>query len=220
MTSDEQRPQAASNVANDYDRLAEAYVEHIYHELAHKPFDRELLASFASKVSEGRVCDVGCGPGHVARYLHELGCDVFGVDLSRRMVELASELNPGIEFVVGDLRSLPVDDGSLAGMVCFYSLIHLAVDELTPALRKLWEKLSPGGTLLVAVHEGLETRAPGELWGVRNDLRFNFFSREQIENALDESSFCIEELRQREPYPEIEAATNRLYVVASAKKTR
>jgi trans-aconitate methyltransferase len=52
----------------DYDRIAEDYARHIYGELAHKPLDRELLRRFAARM-RGQVCDMGCGPGQVARFL-------------------------------------------------------------------------------------------------------------------------------------------------------
>lgn len=38
--------------------------------------------------------------------------------------------------------------------------------------------LQPGGRLLVAVHEGDETRRPGEMWGIPVTLEFSFFEVE------------------------------------------
>src|SRR4051812_17665729 len=108
-----------------YDSVAAAYVEHIYDELAQKPLDRHLLNRFAEEVRDrGVVGDLGCGPGHVSRYLHEHGMRTVGVDLSPEMVGWASRLNPGLEFRVGDMRSLDFADGALAGIVAFYSIIH------------------------------------------------------------------------------------------------
>jgi SAM-dependent methyltransferase len=208
--------QAARAVAADYDRIADEYARHVYAELAGKPFDRKLLDRFATLVGGGRVCDVGCGPGHVARYLHERGCDVFGIDLSPRMVQLATKLNPGVEFRVGDLRSLQLPNGSLAGIVTFYSLIHLRADQLAPALAELRRVLRPGGRLLLAIHQGDEPRRPGELWGIPVALQFNFFTREQLAAALLQASFTIEQVSHRAPYPEVEVATDRLYVTAVA----
>ena len=57
-----------------YDAVSEEYVQRISRELDHKPFDRELLDQFADRVRErGVVAEIGCGPGHVARYLHGRG---------------------------------------------------------------------------------------------------------------------------------------------------
>jgi SAM-dependent methyltransferase len=78
-----------------------------------------LVAADYDRVA-GPVCDAGCGPGHVTRYLHERGCQVFGVDISPQIVELARSLNSELEPLVADLRELPVEEGSLAGVVAFY----------------------------------------------------------------------------------------------------
>ena len=79
-----------------YDRVAEQYAERLFHELDYKPFDRHLLALFAEMVKgRGQVCDIGCGPGQIARYLHDQGADAMGVDLSPKMIEQARQLNPG-----------------------------------------------------------------------------------------------------------------------------
>jgi SAM-dependent methyltransferase len=201
-------------IARDYDRVAEEYAARIYGELAGKPFDRDLLDRFVTLVGGGRVCDVGCGPGHVARYLRERGCDVFGIDLSPRMVELAAELNRGVEFRVNDLRAIQLADASLAGVVAFYSVIHLRTDQLAPALVELRRVLQPGGRLLLAVHEGNETRRPAEMWGIPIALQFNFFTHDQLSAALLEARFEIEQITRRAPYPEIEVATDRLYATA------
>ena len=71
------------NTQTSYDTVASDYAVRIANELKDKPLDRQLLDRFAASVS-GPVCDMGCGPGHVTRYLHECGVDVFGVDLFTR----------------------------------------------------------------------------------------------------------------------------------------
>jgi SAM-dependent methyltransferase len=205
-----------ASVAADYDRVADEYTRHISGELAEKPVDRALVDRFVEQVGPGRVCDVGCGPGHVTSYLRERGCDAFGVDVSARMVELASTLNPGVDFLIGDLRALPVRPRSLAGIVCFYSLIHLEADELASALAGLGVALRPGGQLLLAVHEGSESREPGEMWGIPFTLKFNFFTQEQIAVALANAGFTSCEFVRRPPYPGVEVETNRLYASATA----
>src|SRR5512143_1269771 len=100
-----------------YDTVAAAYVEHIAGELAGKPLDRHLLNRFAEEVrGRGPVLDLGCGPGHVTRYLADQGVSAFGIDLSHEMVRSAARLNPGLDFRVGDLRALDLPDAQLAGL--------------------------------------------------------------------------------------------------------
>src|SRR5919106_243783 len=79
------------NCQRSYDLVADEYVRRIFEELQHKPLDRQFLDRFAASVRDvGPACDMGCGPGHVARYLHERGVRVCGVDLSAAMVKRAS----------------------------------------------------------------------------------------------------------------------------------
>ena len=63
--------QEFKDIQDSYDRVAAEYIKRISGELKHKPLDRQLLDRFAARVQGfGTVCDLGCGPGHVARYLH------------------------------------------------------------------------------------------------------------------------------------------------------
>jgi SAM-dependent methyltransferase len=203
--------------AAGYDALAPEYAEHLSSELERKPFDRELLARFAALVPPGPVLDAGCGPGHVGRYLQGLGRDVTGVDLSGRMVEVARERNPGMAFHVGDLRSLPFETASFAGTIAFYSIIHLKAEELPAAFAEMARVLVPEGFLLLAFHVGDEVRRVEELWGVKTCLDFVFFEPETVAAALAEGGFRIVETIRRGPYaPEVEAQTNRCYVLAQA----
>ena len=148
-------PRWNPDLAGTYDRVASRYGEQFFHELDLKPFDRELLDRFAARMrGRGRVCNVGCGPGHVGRYLVERGVDAFGLDLSSGMVALARDLNPAMRFAQGDMRALPLSDASLAGFVAFYSLIHLERGAAGSVLTELTRVLIPGGLLLLAFHGG------------------------------------------------------------------
>jgi trans-aconitate methyltransferase len=92
-------PQESDSCRDAYDLVADEYVHRIFDELRHKPLDRQLLDRFATSIRDiGPVCDMGCGPGHVARYLHEQGVNVCGVDLSPAMIDRARQLTPEIDF--------------------------------------------------------------------------------------------------------------------------
>jgi trans-aconitate methyltransferase len=59
-----------------YDAVAAAYSAAFENELDTKPLDRALLTAFTELIGTGIVCDVGCGPGHVTRFLAERYSDV------------------------------------------------------------------------------------------------------------------------------------------------
>ena len=205
----------ASRTRESYDELAATYTERIFSELAGKPLDRHLLNRFAEDVrGHGLVADLGCGPGHVARYLHDQGVRMLGIDLSTRMIDSARQRSPDIEFRVGDMRTLDLPDGALAGIVASYSLIHIGELEMGATLRELRRVLAPGGLLLVAFHIGEETVHRDELWGHTVSLDFRFLMPSPLVARLVEAGFVVLERVEREPYPEVEHPSRRCYLLA------
>lgn len=198
-----------------YDQVADEYVRRIYDELKHKPLDRQLLDRFAASVRDvGPACDMGCGPGHIARYLREQGVQVCGVDLSPEMVERARRLNEGIDFQTGDMMALTVPAGTWAGVAAFYSLIHIPHGDMVQALRELRRALTPGGLLLLAFHIGDGTIHLDEWWDKKVCVDFFLFRAHEMSEWLRMAGFEVEEIVEREPYPEIEHQSRRAYIFA------
>ena len=207
--------QMLDNVQDSYNRVAAEYARRIFGELEHKQLDRQLLDRFAAKVDGlGPVCDLGCGPGHVARYLHERGVQVMGLDLSPVMVEQARRLNPSIQFRQGNMLSLDIEDGTSGGIVAFYSIIHVPRADIAIALAEMKRVLRPSGVLLLAFHVGDETVHLDEWWGQRVSVDFLFFRPEEISDSLRAAGFEIEEIVEREPYPDVEHQSRRAYIFA------
>ncbi len=142
-----------------YDTVADSYAEQSRDHLDDSPWDRAMLGTFAELVGgSGPVGDLGCGPGRPTGYLASLGLEVFGVDLSPGMVEVARRAHPGLRFEVGSLAALDLADGGLAGVLAWYSLIHTPPEELPPVVAELARVLAPGGRLLTAFQVGDERR--------------------------------------------------------------
>src|SRR5262245_58528963 len=132
---------------SSYDRVAEQYAEQFSDELDKKPFDRKMLDWLAEKVDDlGVICDMGCGPGQIARYLYDQGVQVCGIDLSPAMVARAQSLHPNIAFQQGDMLSLTkVADNFYGGVAAFYSIIHVPRPAVIAALQELKRVLVPKG---------------------------------------------------------------------------
>ena len=208
-----------------YDRVADEYAAHIANELAGKPLDRALLACFAEMVNgTGVIADIGCGPGHVAAYLHGLGAQVIGIDLSPEMVAVARKRALAIPFETGSMLNLDVPDATRGGIVAFYSIIHLPPETRPQALAEFHRALHPGGLLLLAFHvgdigdegeEGEEQRHLDEWWGQAISLDVWFLQPADIEASLRAVGFTIEMSLVRQPYaPEVEHQSQRAYILA------
>jgi phosphoglycerate dehydrogenase-like enzyme/SAM-dependent methyltransferase len=198
-----------------YDPVAAKYAREYFDELQHKPFDRHLLDRFADRVRGlGPVCDLGCGPGQVARYLHERGVDAFGMDVSPAMLAEAARLSPGLHFEPGDMRALPAADGAWGGIAAFYAIIHIRPAGLPAVLRELARVLRPGGRLLLAFHIGDDVIHLDEWWHKPVSLDFYFYRLEAVLAGLREAGFEIEEATERAPYEPHEHPSRRGYVLA------
>jgi len=211
------RGPAARNalVVAGYDAVAPAYAEQVRAELEAKPFDCWLLDRLAC-LANGPVADVGCGPGHVAAYLAETGANVTGFDLSPAMVTQARTDHPGITFEVADFTRLlrPRDAAGWAGIAAWYSLVHLAPSELPDAVTALARTLAPNGWLMLAVHVGTGVEHLDALMGHQVDLDLVLHDRDAVLGAVAASGLVDVEWYLRSPYPDVETATHRLYVVA------
>ncbi|HET6177916.1 MAG TPA: methyltransferase domain-containing protein [Candidatus Sulfotelmatobacter sp.] len=211
-----------SDVRSCYDLVADEYARRIYDELQHKPLDRQMLDRFAKSVGNaGLVCDLGCGPGQVARYMHEQGLQVCGVDLSQGMIERARQLNPGIEFSTDDMRALSAKDGAWAGIAAFYAIVNLSPRDLAQALRGMMRVLLPGGRLLLSFHIGEDTTQVEDMWNYGTALEFTFYRVCTVAGHVRDAGFEIEEIVERAPYaPDVEYQSHRAYIFAQKPRTK
>lgn len=136
-------------VREAYDEIAGEYAEFARGLLAGNPFERAPLDVFTECVGGGPVADLGCGEGRITGYLAKAGLEVSGIDLSPRMIELARAGHPGLRFEVGSLLRTGLPSASLAGLVAWYSLIHLPPEHLPGALTEFARVLRGGGYALL-----------------------------------------------------------------------
>ena len=216
MTSFQNLIQDQTEVQRSYDRVAEEYAAEFRDEMEKKPFDRKMLDWLAEKVNGlGVICDMGCGPGQIASYLHSRGAKACGIDLSPAMVAEAKRLNPDISFQQGDMLALDgVEDNSFGGMAAFYSIIHIPHPRVVDALSELKRVLRTRGVLLITFHIGRETLHKDEFLGHEVSLDFHFFETEEMKGYLTEAGFEIEEAIERDPYPDVEFPSRRAYIFA------
>ena len=211
---------AQADLQNSYDRVAEEYARQFSNELDHKPFDRKMLDWLTEKVNgRGVICDMGCGPGQIARYLRGRGALACGIDLSPEMVSQARRLNPDIPFQQGNMLALTeVADNSYGGIAAFYSIIHIPRVQVVEALRELKRVLRPDGTLLLTFHIGQQTIHRDEWWDREVSLDFHFFETEEMKGHLRMAGFEIEEVIERDPYPDVEYQSRRAYTFAKSPR--
>jgi SAM-dependent methyltransferase len=180
-----------------HDVLSEWYAENLVGVLESMPVERAMLDLFAEVTLAvgAEVADVGCGTGRLLPYLASRGLSPRGVDLSPRMVEVARRENPGFAYEVADLRELPFADASLAGVVCWFSLIFLAPDARARAFAELARVVKLGGYLVTAFKHGdgtLRRNGPGSGVGrLGVDFDRYWLSAREMEDRFAAAGFAL-----------------------------
>jgi SAM-dependent methyltransferase len=207
-------------VGAGYDAVATTYHAQFADELDHKPLERGLLDAFCDLSPPGMIADIGCGTGHITRFLAELREDVVGMDLSPGMVAIARRNNPRLGFAVASMLRLPVRDAAWAAMVAVYSIIHLNPVERAQAFAEFARTLVPDGLLLVSFHVDGPGFAPGDVnhlhtfLGHSVDMYGYFLDPSVVTTDLVANGFRIQARLDREPIGGIEFASRRCYILA------
>jgi RimJ/RimL family protein N-acetyltransferase/ubiquinone/menaquinone biosynthesis C-methylase UbiE len=211
------RRPAASGAQKVYDLVAEQYVEKLAGELDGKPFDRGWLEAFAARqAGQGPVCDLGCGPGHVTRYLKDAGLDgVFGLDLSPGMIEAARRRFGDLSFAVGNMDHIDAADDAWAAAILQYSIVNRPTSTLPTVFAELARVVRPGGELLIAFHLGGEVLPTDEFWGHEVLVDFVFHDVDEVVAHLEATGWTVTHRHERASHGlPIEYPSRRAYLTA------
>ncbi|MET1051371.1 MAG: class I SAM-dependent methyltransferase, partial [Mycetocola sp.] len=108
---------------------------------------------------DGPTIDAGCGPGHWTQFLHDHGVAVEGLDLVTEFIDGATARFPDVPFRVGTLDALPAEDGALAAILSWYSIIHTPPQDVPALLTEFARCIRPNGTLLLGFFDGRQVEA-------------------------------------------------------------
>ena len=108
------------------------------------------MRTVSPAVGQVSVLDLACGTGDVTLSLSARGIAVVGLDLTPRMLEIASRKaiqDTGLcTFVVGDMMALPFPDNYFNLVTVGYGLRNVPI--LDEALREVRRVLCPGGSVI------------------------------------------------------------------------
>lgn len=126
----------------------------------HAKLLQKLGFTYAQKLSQrnfvrGRILDVGCGSGEMmvalARYLP--GCEITGIDISKPLLEYASQLKiihhlkNRVQFIKGDVKKMPFENNSF-DVVFNVNMVHF-IEDPVPMLNEMQRVLRPDGYLFI-----------------------------------------------------------------------
>jgi 2-polyprenyl-3-methyl-5-hydroxy-6-metoxy-1,4-benzoquinol methylase len=136
------------------------------------------VATICAGLGPRRVIDIGCGTGHLLRFLVDrLSTSpelVVGVDHSSAGIDRARELLPTATWLVGDLYSLPPTLERFDLVLCTEVLEHL--EEPARAVEILRRRCTSGGRVAITVPDGAQDSWEGHV---------NFWDEDELRAFLD-----------------------------------
>jgi len=132
-----------------YNRAAEAYAEKFSH-IGRRVADIDRGIDLWGGEGEPCVVELGCGNGRDAQVIFERTKRFTGVDASKVMIRLAREWVPRALFLVEDMRTYEIPDGTDI-VYAFASFLHLNREEVQQLLTRIHGSLTDGGVVYLSV---------------------------------------------------------------------
>jgi SAM-dependent methyltransferase len=182
--------QVAGFYANHY-WFAGGKAEELYRRLVLADHVRFAARAARESRAPGRILDVGCSGGLFLRLMKERGYSVLGLDFSPEAARVAAGKN-GVQVLVGDLVSAPIEPQSCALVTMYHVVEHL----LDPAayLRAAARLLDPDGRLIVQVPDRDCWEAPllKENWtGLDVPRHIHVFRGSDLRRLLQSCGFAV-----------------------------
>lgn len=176
-----------------YQKIADKYSNQYFDDLTDAPYIDQFLNKLPKN---GKVLDIGSGPGQFSRYMAKKGFRVIGIDFSKEMVEIAKTKVPETEFRFMDMRNPEFDENSFDGLLSAYSLIHIPSNEVPNTLKGFYRVLKPGGYLEIIAQKGEADQVVDEPFMPGEKMFFNFFTSEKLSKYLDDVGFSVVYLQE------------------------
>ncbi|MGB5028456.1 MAG: class I SAM-dependent methyltransferase, partial [Chitinophagaceae bacterium] len=138
-----------------------------------------------------KVLEIGCGPGNITKYLlsKRADFDIFGIDISPNMIELAEKNNPTAKFAVMDSRQIDDLKTNYDGIVCGFCLPYLSQTDSQKLIADCYNLLNENGLTYLSFVEGNPIRSDFQVSSSGDRSYFYFYNSDDLKAKLIESKF-------------------------------
>jgi 2-polyprenyl-3-methyl-5-hydroxy-6-metoxy-1,4-benzoquinol methylase len=177
----------------------------------------EFFCSTISKYNP-KILDIGCGPGNITKFLYSKrpDFDIYGIDFSPNMIELAKKNNPSVRFSVMDCRDISNFKTTYDGIICGFCLPYLSGEECTSFISDCYNLLNHEGILYLSFVDDHPNKSGYQVSSTGDKVFFHYYRLEDIKKQLIINKFQEINLFKYD-YKKSEF-TNELHIVLTARK--
>lgn len=196
-----------NNVYEAYDKIVDWYDANRSKQLMEKEYLNLIIQSIPAN---GSILDLGCGTGEpIAKFFHEQGYHITGIDGSPNMIALCKRRFPTQEFFTKDMRLLKLNK-QFDAVIAWHSFFHLSHDDQREMFKIFSSHIKPGGMLVF-------TSGPehGECWSNNGgqSLYHASLSSDEYQTLLKQNQFELVLHKVNDP----ECGHNTTWVAKSLK---
>jgi len=201
-----------------YDKVHVDYYEQYSDELIQKPYDRNFLTRFISRINpHGKILDIGCcSTAQQARFFRDNDYKVTSIDLSKNCIETARQNFKNIDFRQMDMVEMDFESNTFDAINAFYSIIHIPDEKLNGLFSDFNKILKLNGVIAITVHAG-------DFYGYYDEnetpVFYRTYTQDELKLYLDKCGFEILEIEQRQPIYDFEFQSERIYLIAKKMNT-
>ena len=160
-----------------------------------KEQEKHEFLKYLRRERRNSILELGCGPGHDARYFQEQGFQILAVDIAPTMVQLANQ--KGVNARILDCYDLDQVVEMFDAVYSMNCLLHIPKNDILHILDLISARLNVGGLLYLGLWGGEDFE------GIWEDDRYEpkrFFSFRKTETLLGvvHQSFVVEYYRKIE----------------------
>jgi len=149
------------------------------------PFVLKLLRNLKGR--NIKVLDAGCGTGKLCEMLAAYNFDVYGIDLSKKAIELAKFRNAKIDYKVGNVLNLErfYRNNFFDVVVSTFVTLYLKEAQLSKFFKQVFKVLKKQGIFIIAdVHPFLPIVQPKTRWEKWISKNINYFTSGEVEQFI------------------------------------
>ncbi len=150
----------------------------------------DLICNVVIK-NKATILEIGCGSGNITRYLLSKRPDfnIFGIDISPNMIELAKINNPKANFAVMDSRNISEIETKYDAIVCGFCLPYLSETDSQKLIFEANYLLNDSGFLYLSFVEGDPNKSGFQAGSTGNRSYFYYHNLDQLKAQLLQNSF-------------------------------